>query len=206
MTAPTGAVQFVRARAGIEDLPRRPANEATYAVERAVFKFLPVCFSLHSVVYTVRELLREMGASSVDRVMVTGPPRLANFMSEIAENALARRFNLRYAVAEEILHGLAPGRPLHLADSEVRALAARVSLVPAPSGAKVSLWSHDGKCLEGEIAEQVPYPAEDELVAHVRQKFLAAVEPRARHERGVALWDYLMGIDSVQRVDLRTLI
>jgi 2-methylcitrate dehydratase PrpD len=203
LTAPVGALQFVRERVGGAQLPRRPVEASTYAVQRIGFKFLPVCFSLHPVVYAVRALRKRSGATAIDRIVVTGPATFANFMSESPPNALAQRFNLRYALAEEIVHGLAPGKTLHLADPQVRDLAARIFFVPAASGSTVSIWHDDGTQLQSEVPQQAPSPAEAHLEDALHEKFLACTEPRKRRDDAERLWAYLMAIEQAEHLNLR---
>lgn len=207
LTAPPGAVQFVRERVGIAaDAPPVTSDPSTYAVERASIKFLPVCFSLHPVLYSVRNLRAQLKGAKVDRVEVTGSAHLANFMRPKPPNTLARRFNLRFAVAEEILHGLSPGHPFHADDPDVAALAANVKLIQSPDKVSVCLLGKDGRRFEETVPATVPYPAEDHLSEHIREKFLTAIELLTSSRHANDLWSHLMKIDEVRRVDLREMI
>jgi 2-methylcitrate dehydratase PrpD len=207
MTAPVEAVPFVRDRVGIaRDAAPVPSDPSTYAVERAAVKFLPVCFSLHPVLYSVRKLREQLKGAPIDRVEVTGSSHLGNFMRPKPPNTLARRFNLPFSVAEEIVHGLSPGHPFHADDPAVARLAANVALFESADTTSVCLLGTDGKRFEAAVPPKVPYPAEDELGEQIRAKFLTAVELHSGGRRPDDLWTHLMAIDSVGRVDLRAII
>jgi 2-methylcitrate dehydratase PrpD len=203
MTAPSGAVTFVRERVGIAvDAPPVARDASSWAVERAAIKFLPVCFTLHPVLYAVRHLRTRLGGTPIDRVEVTGPAQLAEFMRPKPPNTLARRFNLRFSVAEEILHGLSPGHPFHADDPTVDALAANVTLIPSPDTVSVCLSGADGRRVEDAVPPKVPYPADDRLGEHVREKFMTAIELRTSRRHADDLWSRLMTIDEARHIDL----
>lgn len=204
ITAPSDAIEFVRSQAGVSG-PPRAVDLSCWAIERIEYKFLPVCNSLHPAVRAMRKVKLPRPPEDILAIAVDGPQALSGFMSETAPNALSRRFNLRYTLAEELLHGHAPGKGLHLADAGVATLASKVEFRVASDIYRI-LIHYPGEAVEAIAAEQPdPAPA-GTLASRLRDKFLAVVSPTLGADRAAAAWTMLMQAEEGERFDLGRLV
>lgn len=205
LTGPARGLPHLAARVGVEDaLP--PADDSSYAVERATFKFLPVCFTLHPYLQALRAVRARAARAQVVRIEVTGPASLRSFMAADPPNALAARFSLPFALAADAREPLRPGRPLPLADAKVRALARAVSLRAGSEPPAVAVWSADGTCVREAVGEEAPPTGGGAPEEAAHQKFLALTTPRVGAESAARLWVDLMGIDALAHLDLGAVI
>ena len=137
-------------------------------IQQNYFKLHACCLYNHPVLDAVQDLLREepFGASDVKRIDVTAPP-IAGIMDDPApENMLAAKFSIPYAVAAAICYGrtdVTAFLPERVDNSEVRALAQRVSLDADPEmslrrydypAARVAVELADGRLRRAEVTSQ----------------------------------------------------
>lgn len=200
ITAPTDAIEFVRAQAGVVAQPRA-VDLSCWAIERIEYKFLPVCNSLHPAVRAMRKVQLPGPPENIEAILVNGPQVLSGFMAETAPNALSRRFNLRYTLAEELLHGHAPGKELHLADASVAALASKVEFRVSSDAYRI-LIHYPGQSVEAIATEQSDPAPSGTLGARLREKFLAVVSPALGVDHAAATWTMLMQVNEGERFDL----
>jgi 2-methylcitrate dehydratase PrpD len=130
-------------------------------------KRIPVCLSSHAAVDVALDLAQEHGIDpgEIEAIACNVPPIvIANLVHDDPATPQQAQFSMPFAIAAALLHG-APGlaqlSPQALADADLRALMARVSMfsgavwedaayrAAAPEGAELSIALRDGRVLQG---------------------------------------------------------
>ncbi|WP_245200332.1 MmgE/PrpD family protein [Herbaspirillum sp. LeCh32-8] len=130
-------------------------------------KRIPVCLSSHAAVDVALELVREhdIALDEIAAISCNVPPIvIANLIHDDPATPQQAQFSMPFAVAAALLYGkleLEHLSPEVLADAQLRALMAKVSMcsgpvwedeayrAAAPEGAELSIALHDGHVLQG---------------------------------------------------------
>ncbi len=137
-------------------------------IQQNYFKLHACCLYNHPVLDAVQDLLREepFDAADVKSIAVTAPPIAGIMADPHPENMLAAKFSIPYAVAAAICYGrtdVTAFLPERLDNSEIRALAERVSLESDPEmnlrrydypAARVAVQLADGRLRRAEVTSQ----------------------------------------------------